>query len=292
MLQLRRKPFTFQRVFHGKKAQAFQKLIINSQPFEFNMEDIERLRNDIRTLIENLSNIYVQWKKDTQGEEDSVASPGNAEVVISMKKNFVGRGIGEKLKTALDPAIIDGANCTEIVDARGEQKGERMPSSSGTDADNRGLSDKDGQRETSAGSTNALAKSGESEEGDGGEPPQPRTSTAVAADVSKDEDDNSCDQPQPDDPGANELEKGITHEGGLQRKESSSSEAALCTGEEKENTLNEATGSDGLCHHRPTVDTANREAAGKPENPRTQIVPESPPNQTTAQHQIAEDIEI
>jgi hypothetical protein len=41
----------------------FGGLITDSPEFEFDMEDIARIREEIRTLIERLSPCYLKWKK-------------------------------------------------------------------------------------------------------------------------------------------------------------------------------------------------------------------------------------
>ena len=64
---------------------AFKNLISNSEGFKFNMDDIARLRDEIRTLIENLSDIYGKWKK-LQDDGNANASPGKAEVITQPKK--------------------------------------------------------------------------------------------------------------------------------------------------------------------------------------------------------------
>lgn len=48
---------------YGPSSPLFRELITEDRAFHFTMEDIERLRREMKTLIEKLSGIYVRWKK-------------------------------------------------------------------------------------------------------------------------------------------------------------------------------------------------------------------------------------
>jgi hypothetical protein len=68
MYQLRHRKFTYAEAGVGRadrKAdkRPFEGLITDSPEFGFDMEDIARIRQDIRTLIERLSKMYSYWKK-------------------------------------------------------------------------------------------------------------------------------------------------------------------------------------------------------------------------------------
>ena len=58
MYQLRDEPFSA-----AQSESRYRTLISNSDAFNFNMDDIRRLRQDMRQLIERLSDQYVPWKK-------------------------------------------------------------------------------------------------------------------------------------------------------------------------------------------------------------------------------------
>jgi hypothetical protein len=51
----------------------FSEMTINSEEFQFNMDDIKRLRKEMKTLIENLGKSFSHWKnvaqKDNKSEE-------------------------------------------------------------------------------------------------------------------------------------------------------------------------------------------------------------------------------
>jgi hypothetical protein len=52
------------KVIHTRANPPFRDLITQSDEFDFGMNDIARIREEIRTLIEKLSDHYVEWKKE------------------------------------------------------------------------------------------------------------------------------------------------------------------------------------------------------------------------------------
>jgi hypothetical protein len=88
MLLLRHNEFTFSGSDNarGKCCMTSFKNLIKSDAFRFNLDDIARLRDEIRTLIERLSELYLDWKarNATRNNEESKkppASPAEAELV-------------------------------------------------------------------------------------------------------------------------------------------------------------------------------------------------------------------
>jgi hypothetical protein len=74
MYQLRHRHFTYAEAGVGRadmKAgkRPFGGLITDSSEFYFDMEDIARIRQEIRTLIERLSKGYLYWKKEKERVE-------------------------------------------------------------------------------------------------------------------------------------------------------------------------------------------------------------------------------
>ena len=68
MYQLRHRNFTYAEAGVGRTdrradQRPFEGLITDSEEFDFDMKDIARIRQDIRTLIERLSQMYSYWKK-------------------------------------------------------------------------------------------------------------------------------------------------------------------------------------------------------------------------------------
>jgi hypothetical protein len=47
----------------------FQEFITESDEFNFGMPDIERLRVEMKTLIQRLSRLYLPWKEEVDREE-------------------------------------------------------------------------------------------------------------------------------------------------------------------------------------------------------------------------------
>jgi hypothetical protein len=88
MLLLRHKEFTFSGSGHaqGKRCMTSFKNLIKSDAFRFNLDDIARLRDEIRTLIERLSELYLAWKasnatKKNKESQEAPASPADGELV-------------------------------------------------------------------------------------------------------------------------------------------------------------------------------------------------------------------
>ena len=74
MYQLRHRNFTHAEAGIGRFdrkafARPFEDLITDSPEFDFDMEGIARIRQDIRTLIERLSHMYTFWKKKKDLDE-------------------------------------------------------------------------------------------------------------------------------------------------------------------------------------------------------------------------------
>jgi len=53
----------------GKRGQPFRKLITESDEFDFNGDDILRIRGDLATLLDKLSDLYKEWKKASDEAE-------------------------------------------------------------------------------------------------------------------------------------------------------------------------------------------------------------------------------
>ena len=77
MCQLRNEKFTSQEanVNHGNTKLdrcPFERLVAASQEFAFDNTDIVRLREEIRTLIERLSMIYLFFKKEEKQQKQGL----------------------------------------------------------------------------------------------------------------------------------------------------------------------------------------------------------------------------
>jgi hypothetical protein len=65
MYKLRGRKFSYRDAgLIGEKPQPFKVLITESDEFEFGTDDISRIRDEFRTLLERLSVLYVKWKAD------------------------------------------------------------------------------------------------------------------------------------------------------------------------------------------------------------------------------------
>ena len=84
MMKLRNKRFTYKECgvrVDGKRKGAFQKLITESEAFVFGPQDIDRLRGEIRTLVQNLSDMFATWKKEQTHDSENEETPSKPEVV-------------------------------------------------------------------------------------------------------------------------------------------------------------------------------------------------------------------
>jgi hypothetical protein len=74
MYRLRAMPFTYEAVTAAEGADttviSFEGIITNNPAFEFNRKDVSRIRKEIMSLIERLSNIYTRWKLAEQNDHD------------------------------------------------------------------------------------------------------------------------------------------------------------------------------------------------------------------------------
>ena len=232
MLLLRHEEFTRKRVFEGKKNSPFKDLISNSEGFKFNMDDIARLRDEIRTLIENLSDIYGEWKK-LQDDGNANASPGMAEVLTQPKKQAGQQGhenlASSKLSCRLDAKEREGQEQPRLNKSLSERNIEYV------EQNERGGAELDK-------TNSATRKDGNKDV------PLELDSTGTTSSVVVDE--KTC--------GGTKLARGEAtalgveniEQDGVSSGEVSSSATVRRSGEEKENTVNEV-------HDRPTIDTAN-----------------------------------
>jgi hypothetical protein len=74
MYRLRAMPFTYEAVTPAEGADttgiSFEGIITNNPAFDFNRKDVSRIRKEIMSLIEGLSNIYTRWKLVEQNDHD------------------------------------------------------------------------------------------------------------------------------------------------------------------------------------------------------------------------------
>ena len=61
MYQLRERTFSFREMENGNVC-----FMTESDVFQFGMDDIHRIRSELRTLLERLSVLYTTWKTDKQ----------------------------------------------------------------------------------------------------------------------------------------------------------------------------------------------------------------------------------
>jgi hypothetical protein len=68
---LRHRSFSYRNInaFGERPKLRFQELITDSPEFSFAMPDIARIRNEMKTLIERLSGVYLPWKQEENRKE-------------------------------------------------------------------------------------------------------------------------------------------------------------------------------------------------------------------------------
>jgi len=68
--------FSYEETDSFTKGRRFKALITESPEFDFDMEDIYRMREEMKTLIEELSKIYAPWKQeqDRKAKEEKAAA--------------------------------------------------------------------------------------------------------------------------------------------------------------------------------------------------------------------------
>lgn len=85
LYKLRNISFSFQEY----RQDCFRSLITNSEPFQFDMKDITRLRQEMKALVENLCTAYVPWKseQDRKAKEDRRKAKAVAEETVQVDNN-------------------------------------------------------------------------------------------------------------------------------------------------------------------------------------------------------------
>jgi len=71
----------------GEKGRPFQALITESEEFDFDGEDIVRIRGELATLLDNLSALYKEWKKandelEKKAEEEESKKPAACRLLL------------------------------------------------------------------------------------------------------------------------------------------------------------------------------------------------------------------
>jgi hypothetical protein len=92
MYQLRHRDFSYAEAGVGRADRKIGKrpfggLITGSPEFDFDMEDIARIRQEIRTLIEQLSRMYVSWKKSKELAEKEARLEEKARLSEASKRD-------------------------------------------------------------------------------------------------------------------------------------------------------------------------------------------------------------
>ena len=77
-LLLRRSAFSYREAGAFEKGRRFKALITESPEFDFDMNDIDRIREEMKTLIQELSKVYAPWKQEQDRKEKEEKSAKRA----------------------------------------------------------------------------------------------------------------------------------------------------------------------------------------------------------------------
>jgi len=110
---------------------SFTSLITNSPAFQFDMSEIARIREEMTTLVENLSKVYLPWLKEQEladRKAKRVAKLKDSSEVFSGDANEVSSSVASIVKEAYEDKVIlndDAADegkdegCGDGVDSQG-----------------------------------------------------------------------------------------------------------------------------------------------------------------------------